>query len=85
MFFILIILSFVFHLTAFGQILWVQMSLFIVTCFTSFYCRLVFKMDVYLDKDYEYLEVENQEIKKLDESTKNVEKTKSPDGGDVKL
>ncbi len=84
-FFILIIISFVCHLTAFGQKLWVQITLFVVTCFVSFYCRLVFKMDVYLDKDFEYLEKENDDIKKLNDSTNNVERAESPDGGSLKL
>lgn len=84
-FIILIIISFVCHNTVFGQQLWVQISLFIITCFVSFYCRLVFKMDVYLDKDYEYLEKENADIQNLNNSTKKVENAEAPDGGSFKL
>lgn len=82
---ILIIVLFILQVTLFGKLTWIQIVVFAMVCFASFYWRLVSKMDVYLDENCEYLNKEKEDIKRIDDSSQNPSSPKTPDGGDLKL
>ena len=81
----LVLVLMILQITLFGKLTWVQIVVFFITCFVSFYWRLVSKMDVYLDENGEYLNRENEEIRRLDDSLEKPSNPKTPDGGDLKV
>ena len=81
----LIIPTILLHITKVGKYWWIQVPLFLIVCFFSFYVRLVFKMEVYLDEQGEYLSKEKNEMQKIDESSQKTNNPKTPDGGELKL
>ncbi len=82
---VLIIPTILFQTTKIGDLWPIQFVLFVIVCFISFYVRLVFKMDTYLNEDGDYLLKENEDIEKLKKNLRKGNNPSAPDGTNIKV